>query len=290
MTDERAQALKRAYEHCGALAREGERDRWLSALFAPEAARPHLHALAAFDHEIARIRAVVREPLAGEMRLAWWREALAGARDTEAAAHPIAAALIDTIVKFGLPLRAFDDLLHARTFDLYDDAMPTLDDLETYCRETVGGPFALAARVLGEGSDLGADEAGAAAGAALGLTQSLRAFAQASARGQVLLPRDLAERHGASVEDVRARRDGPGLRAALAELRALAARRLVEAERLVAAAPAIVAPAFIPLGAVRLDLRRLERAKNAPFAPFSPSPGWRRQWALWRWARGRRAG
>ena len=68
---ERPEALRGAYAHCEALAREGERDRWLSALFAGEAARPHFHALAAFDHEIARIRIVAREPLAGEMRLAW---------------------------------------------------------------------------------------------------------------------------------------------------------------------------------------------------------------------------
>ena len=131
---ERAEALRQAYDHCASLARERERDRWLSALFAPEAARPHLHALAAFTCEIARVRAAVREPLAGEMRLAWWREALAGERDSEASSHPVAAALIETRAKFALPDSAFEDLLQGRTFDLYDDALATLADLEAYCR------------------------------------------------------------------------------------------------------------------------------------------------------------
>ena len=75
-----ADALAEAYVHCGQIARESERDLWLAALFAPERLRPHLHALAAFAHEIGGVAARVREPLAGEMRLAWWREALAGAR------------------------------------------------------------------------------------------------------------------------------------------------------------------------------------------------------------------
>ena len=70
------------------IARENERDLWLAALFAPERLRPHLHALAAFAHETGSVAARVREPLAGEMRLAWWREAMAGARPEEAAGRP----------------------------------------------------------------------------------------------------------------------------------------------------------------------------------------------------------
>jgi 15-cis-phytoene synthase len=288
MGQERAEAVRRAYEHCAGLAREHERDRWLGALFAPERARPHLHALAAFDYEIARLRDAVREPLAGEMRLAWWREALSGARDAEAAGHPVAAALVHTIAEFALPASVFENLLQARTFDLYDDPMPTLDELAAYCRQTAAASFQLSALILGEGRDLGAAAASEAAGIAVGLTQALRTFPKASARGQVYVPREILERHGASVDDVRARRDGAGLRAALAELREVAARRLAEAEALSAALPATVAPAFVPLGTVRLDLKLLGSATASPFAPFAEAPAWRRQLALWLWARGRR--
>jgi phytoene synthase len=282
-----AEALRQAYGHCEALARERERDRWLAALFAPEAARPHLHALAAFNHEIARVRAAAREPLAGEMRLAWWREALAGARDSEALSHPVAAALIDAKAKFALPAPAFEELLQARTFDLYDDPMATLGELEAYCRKTSSALFHLAALILGEGGDLGAAEASGAAGLAFGLTEALRTFADASARGQTYVPREMLERHGTSLEDVRAGRDGAGLRAALSELAAQARRRLEEAETRVADLPGIVIPAFVPLGAVRLDLTRLRRARGSPFQPFAAPSPWRRQWALWRWARAR---
>jgi phytoene synthase len=286
---ERAEALARAYAHCADLARERERDRWLAALFAPEAARPPLHALAAFAHETARVRAAASEPLAGEMRLAWWREALAGLRDAEAAGHPVAAALIDVKARFALPLAAFEDLLQARAFDLYDDTMATLADLEAYCRKTASALFHLAALILGEGRDLGAAEASDVAGLAFGLTEVLTTFAKTGARGPIFLPREMLERRGASLHDVRARRDEAALRAVLAvlaELRELAERRLAEAETRVAALPAILAPAFIPLGGVRLDLARLRRAR-APFEPFAAPAPWRRQWALWRWARAR---
>ena len=167
--------------------------------------------------------------------------------------------------------------------------MPTLGDLEVYCRQTASALFELAALVLSEGRDLGAAEASGAAGLAVGLTEVLRTFAATSARGPVYLPREMLERRGASLADVRGRRDGAPLRAALSDLAAEARRRLEEAEALVVDLPTAVLPAFIPLGAARLDLARLRRA-GAPFDAFpAPSP-WRRQWALWRWARARRQG
>jgi phytoene synthase len=86
-----------SFAHCENLAREADKDRWLATLFAPADRRPHLYALYAFDVEVARVRAVAREPMAGEIRLQWWREAISGTRPGEAAAHPVAAALFETI-------------------------------------------------------------------------------------------------------------------------------------------------------------------------------------------------
>ncbi len=286
---ERADTLRRAYEHCGELAREGARERWLSALFAPEAARTHLHALAAFDVEIGRISGLVREPLAGEMRFAWWREALSGERAGEAAAHPVAAALIDTIERFTLPKAVFDELLHARSFDLYDNSMPTLAAFETYCRQIDGALFRMAALILGKGRDLDALAASEAAGVAVGLTRMLAAFPRASGRGPVYAAREVLERHGASEEDLRERRASPGMSAAFSELRERALASFDEAERRIATLPPLVAPAFVPLGAARLDLKRLRRAVASPFTPLAEPSAWRRQLALWLWARARRA-
>lgn len=276
-------ALAEAYGHCGRLTREEERDLWLAALFAPERLRPHLHALAAFAHESGGVAARVREPLAGEMRLAWWREALAGARPAEAAGAAVATAVIDTMAKFALPASVFEDLLQALTFDVYDDAMESLEALEAYGIATAGALTALRARVLAEGRETGAQGASDAAGAGLALARAVLDFA-VGRRRPMLAPRALIERHGVPLADARAGGGGGALRAALAELADAAEARFDEAEARLAALPAALAPAFAPLATARLDLKRWRRAGAAPFAPAAP---WRRQWALWLWARRR---
>jgi 15-cis-phytoene synthase len=277
-------SLRTAYQHCEALAREHDRDRWLSALFAPETARAHLNALAAFNYEVGRLREILREPLAGELRLTWWREALTGRR--EAAGHPVAEAVLETIRTFALPTILFENHLEARQFDLYDDPMPSLRDLEGYCGETSSSLFQLAALILGEGRDVGAADASGHAGVAYAITGLLRALPLTSARGQVYLPRDVLERNGAAPEDVRARRGGRGLAAALRELCAMARGHLEIAEARIAELPKTIAPAYTPLAIVPAYLLRLERTAEAPFGAIVEVPQWRRQLALWRWARG----
>jgi 15-cis-phytoene synthase len=280
-----ADARLQDYAYCETLTREHDRDRWLAGLFAPAEARRHLYALAAFSYEVGRLRDIVREPLAGEMRLAWWREALTGAGRAEVAGNPVAAALSDTIARFNLPLPAFDNLLTARAFDLYDDPMPSLNDLEGYCGETCSILFQLAALIMAQGRDLGGADAAGHAGVAYAMVGLLRALPLTSARGQVYLPADILARHGLSRDGIVARRDCPPLRAALAELRGHARRHLQTARSLIAKAPDEIAPAFLPLATLPLYLARMERARYAPFGAIVDAPPWRRQWALWRAAR-----
>ena len=277
-----AGSLGEAYAHCESLARSRDRDRWLGALFAPEPARPHLHALSAFNYEVGRLREIVREPLAGELRLTWWRDALTRA---EASGHPVAAALLDTIARFDLPTTLFENHIAARQFDLYDDPMPSLNDLEGYCGETASSLFQLAALILADGRDVGAADASGHAGVAYAIAGLLRALPLTSARGQVYLPRDLLERHGVSAEGVRQRRAGAGMAAALRELCAAARGHLAKAEARIAQLPREVRAAYAPLAVAPGYLARLERRADAPFGAVVEVPQWRRQWALWRWAR-----
>ena len=263
-------ALTRNYAECDRIARAGDHDRWLAALFAPERLRPHLHAIAAFACETGRIGERVREPLAGEMRLAWWREALNGTRSEEAAGNPVAAALIDTMTKFALPIADVVDLLEALTFDVNRQDMASLAELAAYGRASAGALIAAGAQVLAEGRDPGVQAASDAAGAGLALTRALTDFAAA---GRVkLLPRDLLERHGGTTP------------ATLSELAAIAEAHFDEVEAQLASAPNALAPAFAPVATARLDLRRWRRSGGALFVAAAP---WRRQWALWLWLRRR---
>ena len=204
-------ALAFAYKHCEELVRDVDEDRFLSAQFSPADKRPHLFALYAFSHEIARVRDSVREAMIGEIRLQWWRDTLQGEARGDVRANPIAAALDDTIVKFRLPRQALVDLIDARVFDLYDDAMPSLNDLEGYCGETSSSLFRFASIILCDGSDPGSADAAGHAGVASGITGLLRAFPWHSRRGQNYVPAEILKRHGVVAEDIATGRGGPGL-------------------------------------------------------------------------------
>jgi phytoene synthase len=271
-----------AFAYCENLVRAGDKDRWLASLFAPADRRAHLHALYAFNLEVARVRDLAREPMAGEIRLQWWREALAGTRPGEAAANPVAAALLETVARHGLAQQTLLDLIEARAFDLYNDAMPTLEAFAGYGRRTASGLIALAARVLDDRTV--ADVAGPA-GVAYAATGLLRSFAVHASRGQLYLPADVLERHGVLASDVFAGRATDALRAALAQLRAFARSQFDAFAARRRALPAAVVPAFLPVALVPAYLARMERRDYVAFTTPVEVAQWRRQWILWRSSR-----
>src|SRR5579872_64333 len=124
------------FSYCEDMVRAADKDRFLATLFAPAERRGALFALYAFNLEVARIREVIHEPLAGEIRLRWWIDLLEGSGHETARANPVAAALLDTIEIHGLAVKPLIDLVEARQFDLYNDPMPTMAALEIYARRT----------------------------------------------------------------------------------------------------------------------------------------------------------
>ncbi len=269
------------YEHCTALVREADRDRYLAALFAPAEHRNGLFALYAFNIEIARVRDVAREPMPGEIRLQWWREALGGERAGEAAAHPVAAALLDTLSRYGFVAAPLLELIDAHTFDLYDEPMPNVGALELYAIRTQSPVFAMAAGILQAGTPP-AELATLDISIAYALGIALSRFGQHAARRQLYLPLDVLERHGVDPNTIFAGETSAALDAALAEVSAMARQHLAAAQSTFASAPAAILPALLPVALVGPLLRRMEQAD--PFR-LEPLPGWRRQWQLWRAAR-----
>jgi 15-cis-phytoene synthase len=273
--------MQDAFGHCEALVRAADRDRFLATLFAPAQHRAALFALYAFNVEITRVREVAREPVAGEIRLQWWSEALGGAGRGEVEAYPEAAALRASVEQYRLPAERLDALIAARRFDLYDEAMATLADLEAYADAASSNLIALAAQVLGEPS------IGALchhAGVAHAIAGLLKAFPAHAARGQLFVPLEILERHGADRQDVARGQATPQLRAALGELRHRARGHLAAARALIATVPPAVLPALLPVALAPPTLARMERRDYDPFVPVEIAP-WRRQWLIWRAAR-----
>lgn len=272
-----------AQSHCEGLVRAGDPDRYYATLFGPAAARPHLFALYAFSLTIARVREAVSNPMAGEIRLQWWRDALQGEARGDVRANPVAAALEEAIRANRLGRQPFVDLIDARVFDLYEDPMPRVNDLEGYCGETASALFRLASLVIGNGTEPGGAGAAGHAGVAYGITGLLRALPWHARAGQVYLPADILGRYGVTREDIVTGRGGPGLRRACADLRALARQHLKAFE----AARPTIAPsagaAFLPTALVEPYLAAMERASYDPLNTPVELPRWRRLWRLW-WA------
>ncbi len=270
--------MQDAFAYCAGLVRAADRDRYLATLFAPAQRRPALHALYAVAIEIGRVREMARQPVPGEIRLQWWREVVEGDRAGEAQANPVAAALLATMERHGLPASKLTALIEAHRFDLYDDPVTTTADLEAYAAKTSSALFALASQVLG----IDAEAAAEPAGLAHGIADLLRAFARHAARRRLYVPAELLARHDVQRHDVFAGHPSRGLNAALVDLRDLARRHLHAARQPVATLPRDALPAFLPLALVGPSLDRLQRSDA--FAPRE-LPLWRRQWLLWRAAR-----
>jgi 15-cis-phytoene synthase len=274
--------MQDAFAYCAELVRNADRDRFLSALFAPAQHRAALHALYAFNVEAARVREVAREPLPGEIRLQWWSEVVNGERAEEAAANPIASALLTVIERHRLPVPALTALLDARRFDLYDDPMARLADLEAYARQTSSALLALAAQILAGGEGDVTERVATPAGVAYAIAGLIRAFPLHAARRQLYVPLELLERHGVEPQDIFAGRSSKNLHAVFADLQDVARQDLRAAHHQIATLPDAALPAFLPVALVRPSLDRL--ARRDPFAPAELSP-WRRQWLIWRAAR-----
>lgn len=271
--------MKEPLTYCADHLRETDRDRYLATLFAPADKRGALFALYAFDAEIVRVRDLARELMPGEIRLQWWREVLLGERAGEAAANPVAAAVTEVERRSDFVREPLIDLIEAHRFDLHNEPMQSIEELQSYAARTAGTIFELAVRLLGgEVEPMVFKEAGSAQTIAYMLSQ----FPRHAARRQLYVPLDILRHYGADPEDVFAMRATPELRAAVAELRLRARRNL--AHVVSAKIPEIAKPALLPLAPLRQWLLDMEKPGYDPFCPPVVSP-WRRQWRIWRAAK-----
>jgi phytoene synthase len=137
-------------EDIEATVRRSDPDRWLASRFIADVdSRGDVIALYALDHVLARVPAMVSEPLMGEIRLTWWSEALDEIWEGRAVrSHPVALALAGA-ARRGLARGPLDALLAARFTDL--DAEPLADEAAVlaYAGDTGGALAQAAAQRLG---------------------------------------------------------------------------------------------------------------------------------------------
>ncbi|MEZ5842139.1 MAG: squalene/phytoene synthase family protein [Hyphomicrobiaceae bacterium] len=176
-------------------ARAYERDRYLAALLSPRAVRDDLIVIAAFAGEVARIPASVSEPMMGEIRLQWWRDALAletpSGHDATPSGHPVADAMRDLIERHDLDTTALNGLLDATARMLEDRPHRTERRLSATLVAIEGALFGAAMRVCAGRSPTAAEAAATMfAGEAYGLARVLVEAPILAGEGRSLLPGD----------------------------------------------------------------------------------------------------
>jgi phytoene synthase len=147
-----------------ALVRRVDPDRWISSRFiADPQARADAIAIYAFDHELARAPKVASNPLIGEIRLTWWREALDEIYEGRPVRrHPTAEALRDLVARRRLSRERLEALIDGRYRELDPSPMDEAD-AQTWARDTGGMAAEIVAVMLDpDGDPEPAREAGAA--------------------------------------------------------------------------------------------------------------------------------
>lgn len=262
------------------LVQRHDRDRFLTALFAPVERREDLLALYAFNYEVAKTREVVSEPALGLIRLQWWRDSLdtiyaGGAVRRHEVVEPLAAA----IRRHHLRRALFDRLLEARALDLAEPPA-SLASLEDYAEGSSSSLVLLALEVLGAGG-AAAEEAGRAIGIAYALTGLLRAVPFHARAKRLYLPQDLVAGAGLRPQrDLFELRPTPALARAVEPVAAAAQRHLAAARALRRLVPRTALPALLPGVLARADLARLKRAGYDPLDPRLAAQDPRRGWRL----------
>ncbi|MGH6827905.1 MAG: phytoene/squalene synthase family protein [Rhizomicrobium sp.] len=235
-------------------ARRVDPDRYLASLFAAPEARAYLHALYVFNHELAHVAEIVREPLLGAIRLQWWGETAQEAARGSPRAHDAARGLAALFCERGLALAPVEAMIAARAFDSSPECFADLGALEAYLDATGGALMRLAAQILG-GPDGGLREAALAYGIA-GLLRSSLFHAR---RRKLYLPLELM---GDLAPDAAfAAMANSRVTLAIARLAARAREHFQRARRTRPgkSLPAMLPAALVPLYLKRLDLKRLGR-------------------------------
>ena len=256
------------------LVRRSDPDRYFSALFAPAEKRPLLLTLYAFNVEIARVADTVREPMMGEIRLEWWRETLAGARQGMPRNHDVARALTELFSRVQLPAELFEAMIAARAFDSSSEAFAGRDAAEAYCDATSGNLMRLAARILGGEADAAAREAGIA----YALSGILRSLPHHAARHKLFLPLDLLGVLHLTPQEIFHGGDKTKLKAAVNQMALWAQEHLEKARAL--RIPKALVPALLPASLVPLFLRRVTKRNADPLLRSAEVPIHRRQMRL----------
>ncbi|MGR3661554.1 MAG: squalene/phytoene synthase family protein [Paracoccaceae bacterium] len=168
---------------CAEIVQKGDPDRFLATMAAPPHIREILFPIYAFNVEVSRAPWVTEETMIAEMRLQWWRDALAEiGQGGTIRRHEIITPLASVLDKTGTDL--LDGLVNARRWDVYKDPFENKDHFDEYLTATAGNLMWAAARAIGATEG---EQTVTTYGAASGLANWFKAVPELEARSRIPL-------------------------------------------------------------------------------------------------------
>ncbi|HEY6745551.1 MAG TPA: phytoene/squalene synthase family protein [Mycobacteriales bacterium] len=128
-------ALRASYEICRRLNAAHGKTYYLATLLLPPAKRPYVHALYGFARYADEIVDDLASTLTDAEKADWligWGERFLKEVEAGGSDHPVSRAVVDTVRRWDIPLRLFEDFLTSMRMDLTVTDYPTYEDLMVY--------------------------------------------------------------------------------------------------------------------------------------------------------------
>jgi 15-cis-phytoene synthase len=150
---------------CAELVQRADPDRFMATMAAPVAARLVLFPLYALNVEVARAPWVTEESMIAEMRLQWWRDAVAEIAQGDVVRRHQVVTPLAGILKPELAA-LMDEMIAVRRWDIYRDPFEDIEHFQKYLDRSSGTLMWVAARTLGDANEQTVRDFGFATGVA----------------------------------------------------------------------------------------------------------------------------
>jgi phytoene synthase len=209
--------MRASYERCRELNAAHGKTYYLATLLLPPAKRPYVHALYGFaryaDEIVDDLASTLTDQEKADLLGRWGDDFLADVKNGRSE-DPICKAVVDTVLRWDIPLEHFEAFLHSMRMDLTVTEYATFDDLYEY----VYGSAAVIGLQMVPILEPTSEEAYVRAkdlGVAFQLANFIRDVGEDLYRGRVYLPLEELERFGVTRADLEQRIVDERLRNAL---------------------------------------------------------------------------
>lgn len=247
-----------SYRYCAKVTRKSSSSFYLASRYFDTETRKHLYAIYAFCRtadDIADAPGLERNVRLDEIGV------LEHTLKTERyeADDLLWPAFFESVKKYNIPKKYFNELLEGMRFDIDGGAIKSLADLERYSYLVAGTVGGMCAHLVTKPS-VSTIEAAIDLGIAMQITNILRDVSADALISRIYLPEDMMRQYGLKESDIRQGRFTEGSAALMAELAAIAQQKYERAEIVVRRLPKNNRrPILVALGLYREILKRIEQ-------------------------------